>query len=40
VALGNAPKSALVRGSLLARRDQASALLREHIDWALEQHPA
>ena len=30
----------LVRRTLLARRDQASALLREHIDWALEQHPA
>jgi epoxyqueuosine reductase len=40
VALGNAPNSAQVRGSLLARRDQASPLLREHIDWALEQHPA
>ncbi len=40
VALGNAPRSELVRTSLLARRDQASTLLREHIDWALEQHPA
>ena len=40
VALGNAPHSPQVRGSLLARRDQASPLLREHIDWALEQHPA
>ena len=40
VALGNAPHSARVRHSLLARREQASALLREHIDWALEQHPA
>jgi epoxyqueuosine reductase len=40
VALGNAPRSQLVRRTLLARRDQASALLREHIDWALEQHPA
>ena len=40
VALGNAPHSAQVRHSLLARREQASALLREHIDWALKQHPA
>jgi epoxyqueuosine reductase len=40
VALGNAPRSQLIRRSLLARRDQASALLREHIDWALDQHPA
>jgi epoxyqueuosine reductase len=40
VALGNAPQSAQVRDSLLTRRDQASPLLREHIDWALEQHPA
>ena len=39
VALGNAPRSQLIRRSLLARRDQASALLREHIDWALDQHP-
>jgi epoxyqueuosine reductase len=39
VALGNAPPAAPVRRSLLARRDQASPLLREHIDWALEQHP-
>jgi hypothetical protein len=29
-----------VRRTLLARREQASPLLREHIDWALEQHPA
>jgi epoxyqueuosine reductase len=40
VALGNAPQSAQVRRSLLARRDAASQLLREHIDWALERHPA
>ena len=39
VALGNAPSSALVRASLLLRRPAASELLREHIDWALEQHP-
>jgi epoxyqueuosine reductase len=40
VALGNAPPSAQVRMSLLGRRAQASTLLREHIDWALAQHPA
>ena len=40
VALGNAPPSAQVRASLLQRRTDASALLREHIDWALQQHPA
>jgi epoxyqueuosine reductase len=39
VALGNAPRSAAVRVSLLARRAEASPLLREHIDWALQQHP-
>ena len=39
VALGNAPPSAQVRHSLLARRAAASPLLREHIDWALQQHP-
>ncbi|MDA8350425.1 MAG: tRNA epoxyqueuosine(34) reductase QueG [Pseudomonadota bacterium] len=36
VALGNAPPDAAVRQALLARREQASALLREHIDWALQ----
>jgi epoxyqueuosine reductase len=40
VALGNAPRSAAVRMSLLARRAAASDLLREHIDWALDRHPA
>ena len=40
VALGNAPPSTQVRASLMARRAAASELLREHIDWALLQHPA
>jgi epoxyqueuosine reductase len=40
VALGNAPPSRSVRASLLQRRQGASELLREHIDWALQQHPA
>jgi epoxyqueuosine reductase len=39
VALGNAPPCARVRASLLQRRTGASELLREHIDWALLQHP-
>ena len=39
VALGNAPPSPPVRASLLQRRNDASQLLREHIDWALLQHP-
>jgi epoxyqueuosine reductase len=35
VALGNAPRSAEVTAALNARRAAASALVREHIDWAL-----
>lgn len=35
VALGNAPKSAGVRSSLAARLDDPSALVREHVTWAL-----
>jgi epoxyqueuosine reductase len=38
VALGNAPTSDEVVQSLAARRDHASALVREHVEWALEQH--
>lgn len=38
VALGNAPTSAEVMQSLSARRDHSSALVREHVQWALEQH--
>jgi epoxyqueuosine reductase len=40
VALGNALRAgapALVREALLARREAASELVREHIDWALAQ---
>jgi len=40
VALGNAPPSPQVRASLLGRREQATPMVREHIDWALERHPA
>jgi epoxyqueuosine reductase len=40
VALGNAPTSEEVVSALTARREDSSALVREHIDWALEQHRA
>jgi epoxyqueuosine reductase len=35
VALGNAPRSAEVMAALNARREDASALVREHVAWAL-----
>jgi epoxyqueuosine reductase len=38
VALGNAPTSDAVVQSLRARREHPSALVREHVEWALEQH--
>ena len=38
VGLGNAPSSAAVTGALQARRDDASALVREHVQWALQRH--
>ena len=38
VALGNAPSSSTVTAALEARRDDASALVREHVAWALAQH--
>jgi epoxyqueuosine reductase len=38
VALGNAPTSALVVGALEARRSDASAMVREHVAWALRRH--
>jgi epoxyqueuosine reductase len=36
VALGNAPRSEEVQAALAARRADASALVREHVVWALE----
>ena len=39
VALGNAPTSPEVIQALERRRESASALVREHIDWALARHP-
>ncbi len=38
VALGNAPTSAAVVSALLARRDDPSPLVREHVAWALACH--
>ncbi|GMQ96020.1 MAG: tRNA epoxyqueuosine(34) reductase QueG [Gammaproteobacteria bacterium] len=38
VALGNAPGAKPVVDALIARRAHASALVREHVDWALARH--
>jgi epoxyqueuosine reductase len=38
VALGNAPSGAEVREALRARADHPSALVREHVAWALARH--
>ena len=38
VALGNAPTTDEVLRALQSRRDNASAMVREHVQWALEQH--
>lgn len=38
VGLGNAPTSAQVIAALQARLDHPSALVREHVQWAWEQH--
>lgn len=40
VALGNAPSTPEVLTSLDARKHDSSALIREHVQWALEQHDA
>jgi epoxyqueuosine reductase len=37
VALGNAPGSAENRAALQARRDDPSALVREHVEWAVDE---
>jgi epoxyqueuosine reductase len=39
VALGNAPTSPAVLTALQARINHPSALVREHVAWALQQHP-
>jgi epoxyqueuosine reductase len=38
VALGNAPSSINVLEALRARRDHSSPLVREHVEWALDEH--
>jgi epoxyqueuosine reductase len=40
VGLGNAPRSEAVIGALRSRADDASALVREHVAWALQRHGA
>jgi epoxyqueuosine reductase len=40
VALGNAPTSEPIIGALSSRRSDASALVREHVEWALARHGA
>jgi epoxyqueuosine reductase len=40
VGLGNAKSSTEIVKVLQSRRGQASAMVREHIDWALQQHGA
>jgi epoxyqueuosine reductase len=38
VGLGNAPSSPLIVGALQSRREHPSALVREHVAWALSRH--
>jgi epoxyqueuosine reductase len=38
VALGNAPSTATVLAALKSQQEHPSALVREHVAWALEQH--
>ncbi len=38
VGLGNAPRSETIVAALQARRSHPSALVREHVEWALERH--
>ena len=38
VALGNAPPSRTVKAALASRRDHPSALVREHVAWAMARH--
>ena len=39
VALGNAPTTPEVLAALASRRDHGDAMVREHVGWALAQHP-
>ncbi|MCZ6525348.1 MAG: tRNA epoxyqueuosine(34) reductase QueG [Gammaproteobacteria bacterium] len=38
VALGNAPTATEIISALQSRKDHSSALVREHVEWALKQH--
>ena len=38
VGLGNAPTSPAILNALLSRRNDPSALVREHVEWALKSH--
>ncbi len=40
IGLGNAPSTIPVLEALQARREDASAVVREHVEWALAQHAA
>ena len=40
VALGNAPASPAIKAALQARRDDPSALVREHVEWAIARQHA
>jgi epoxyqueuosine reductase len=40
VALGNAPASAETHAALRARADDPDPVVREHVEWALQHHPA
>jgi epoxyqueuosine reductase len=38
VGLGNAPTSPAVVKALIARKEDASPMVKEHIEWALARH--
>jgi epoxyqueuosine reductase len=40
IALGNAPTTEIIIKALQARLDYPSALVKEHVVWALKQHAA
>ncbi|MBX9706251.1 MAG: tRNA epoxyqueuosine(34) reductase QueG, partial [Gammaproteobacteria bacterium] len=40
IALGNAPTSSAVVAALQSRLDNCSAMVREHVEWALGRHGA
>ncbi len=40
VALGNAPRSAAAQRALVSRREDPSAVVREHVAWAVARHGA